>query len=67
MATKPTPPSEADIRALAHKLWEEDGRPEGQADTHWQRAHAALSNPAKSPARPAAKKAAAPTKTSKSK
>ena len=65
MPSKLTPASEAEIRALAHKLWEEDGRPEGQADAHWQRALEALSKPAKAPAKAAVKKA--PTKTSKSK
>jgi hypothetical protein len=26
------------IRAVAHQLWEDEGRPEGRADLHWQRA-----------------------------
>lgn len=26
------------IRARAHQLWEEDGRPEGRADVHWEKA-----------------------------
>ncbi len=26
------------IRAKAHELWEEAGRPEGQADDHWLKA-----------------------------
>ena len=26
------------IRALAHAYWEADGRPEGLAEIHWQRA-----------------------------
>jgi hypothetical protein len=26
------------IRALAHKLWEQEGRPEGRADIHWRQA-----------------------------
>lgn len=25
-------------RQIAYQLWEEDGRPEGQADVHWERA-----------------------------
>jgi hypothetical protein len=29
---------EARIRRRAHELWEQEGRPEGQADTHWERA-----------------------------
>ncbi len=66
MPTKLTPASEAEIRALAHKFWEEDGRPEGQADAHWQRAYEALTKASKPAAKPAAKKSA-PTKTSKTK
>ena len=70
MPTKPVAPSDEDIRALAHKLWEEEGRPEGQAEIHWQRAYELLAQPAKAkkaPAKPAAKKAASPTKKSKTK
>jgi hypothetical protein len=26
------------IRARAHQLWEDEGRPDGQADTHWEKA-----------------------------
>jgi Protein of unknown function (DUF2934) len=26
------------IRAAAHQLWEDEGRPEGRADDHWNRA-----------------------------
>lgn len=26
------------IRVIAHKLWEDEGRPEGLAEAHWQRA-----------------------------
>ncbi len=26
------------IRALAHKFWEAEGRPEGRAEAHWLRA-----------------------------
>lgn len=29
---------EARIREKAHKLWEQDGRPEGRAAEHWERA-----------------------------
>ena len=33
------PASDEDrIRSAAHKMWEEEGRPEGLAETHWQRA-----------------------------
>jgi len=69
MPTKLVPAPDEDIRALAHKMWEEEGRPEGQAEIHWQRAYMALAKPAKTakaPAKPA-KKAASPTKSSKAK
>jgi hypothetical protein len=26
------------IRQRAHEIWEQEGRPEGQAQTHWERA-----------------------------
>jgi hypothetical protein len=26
------------IRARAHQIWEEEGRPEGRSDAHWERA-----------------------------
>ena len=29
---------EARIQAIAYTMWEEDGRPDGKADEHWQRA-----------------------------
>jgi hypothetical protein len=29
---------EARIRAKAHELWEEAGRPEGRTDAHWMKA-----------------------------
>jgi hypothetical protein len=28
--------TEARIRARAHKIWEEEGRPEGRARDHWE-------------------------------
>ena len=30
------------IRVQAHRFWEEEGRPDGRAHEHWQRAEAAL-------------------------
>lgn len=33
-----TPVHEDAIRALAHAYWEAEGRPEGLAEIHWQRA-----------------------------
>jgi len=32
------PSLEERIRARAHQLWEEEGRPEGRADDHWETA-----------------------------
>jgi hypothetical protein len=29
--------TEDKIRVLAHKFWEEEGRPEGRAEAHWLR------------------------------
>ena len=29
---------EEQITALAHRIWEEEGKPEGMADDHWYRA-----------------------------
>lgn len=28
--------TEARIRARAHKIWEQEGRPEGRAEDHWE-------------------------------
>ena len=44
------------IAALAHKFWEDEGRPDGQAENHWQRALNAFSA---LEAKPAVKKLAA--------
>ena len=42
-------PTNEQIAALAHKLWEDEGRPEGRAEFHWQRAAETLAaKPAKS-------------------
>ena len=30
------------IRELAHSIWEQEGRPEGQAERHWRMAEAAI-------------------------
>jgi hypothetical protein len=35
-------PTEEDVAALANQLWEQEGRPEGRAEEHWQRAQAQL-------------------------
>jgi predicted flap endonuclease-1-like 5' DNA nuclease len=39
-----TQPHEDAIRALAHAYWESEGRPEGRAEIHWQRAIDALND-----------------------
>jgi hypothetical protein len=38
----PEPLSHQAIAALAERLWENEGRPEGKADEHWKRAEAQL-------------------------
>ena len=45
------------IAALAHKFWEDEGRPEGRAEFHWQRTAETL---AAKPAKSAAKASPAP-------
>jgi hypothetical protein len=36
--TIPTPEFEDRIRELAYQMWEEEGRPEGRAEAHWEQA-----------------------------
>jgi copper chaperone CopZ len=43
-------PTVADVSALAYQLYEEDGRPEGQAADHWRRAEDILRHPETRPA-----------------
>ena len=54
------------ITDMAHKIWEEEGRPEGQAEAHWARATAIVDAEvlAEKPMakKPAAKKAPAAKK-----
>ena len=33
---------EAEVRALAHQIWEDEGQPEGLSDDHWFRATAMI-------------------------
>jgi len=33
---------EQKIRARAHRIWDEEGRPEGKAKEHWERARAEI-------------------------
>ena len=35
-------PTQDEIKQLAHRLWEEDGRPEGKDVEHWRKAAAML-------------------------
>jgi hypothetical protein len=44
------------VSALAYKFWEDEGRPEGQAEAHWLRAVQALSIPELAPVAPKAAK-----------
>lgn len=55
--------SEEKIREIAHQLWVEAGKPEGQAEDHWFKAIELASAKAakKAAAKPAAVKAAKPT------
>ena len=36
------PETESAIRARAHQIWEDEGRPNGRHDIHWQRAYEAI-------------------------
>ena len=60
MTPQKNTPDTSQIAALAHKLWEDEGRPDGRAEAHWQKALESL-HPAKptfaKAAKPAAKKA----------
>lgn len=37
--------TEEDISARAYQIWEERGRPEGEAEAHWHEAKRQLSEP----------------------
>jgi hypothetical protein len=50
------------IAALAHKFWEDEGRPEGRAEAHWLRATEVLAKAPEAPVSTAAIKAKAPAK-----
>jgi hypothetical protein len=59
------PETEAAIRARAYAFWEQEGRPEGQHEIHWQRAYDAIVNVgsiAPVEAKPKAARAKAPAK-----
>lgn len=40
------PETEAAIRARAHQIWEDEGRPNGRHDIHWTRAYEEIVNAA---------------------
>ena len=56
MSLNPIQADHSKIAALAHKFWEDEGRPDGQAEIHWQRASNAFTA---LEAKPADKKSAA--------
>lgn len=60
------PVTEYAIRARAYQIWEEEGRPAGRHDLHWQRAVEWFASQAPVPANaaPRAKAAKAPKATS---
>ncbi|MBG1232116.1 DUF2934 domain-containing protein [Aestuariivirga litoralis] len=53
------------IAALAHKFWEDEGRPDGRAESHWLRAVESLTIPATSAKAATPKAKAAPKKSAK--
>lgn len=42
------------IRDLAHRIWEERGRPEGEAERHWEEARRRVAAEMSAPQNPAA-------------
>ncbi|WP_081718334.1 DUF2934 domain-containing protein [Lutibaculum baratangense] len=53
------------IRERAHALWEEEGRPEGRHDAHWERARQEIDGPADAGEGPLGAKAPNAPKTAK--
>jgi hypothetical protein len=43
------------IRAQAHRLWEEEGRPEGRAEAHWHAARKLVESTKQPPKKAAAR------------
>ncbi len=41
-----TPEMDEEIRSVAHKIWEDEGKPEGLAEEHWARACAIVASAA---------------------
>jgi hypothetical protein len=58
------PVTEDAIRARAYQIWEEEGRPEGQHELHWQRALEWFAGQASAPAKVAPRLKTAKTKAS---
>lgn len=46
------------IRDLAYQIWEDEGRPEGRAEVHWQQAHELVTSKNKARFKKKAKKTA---------
>jgi Protein of unknown function (DUF2934) len=63
IAKSATPDRDRRIADLAHQIWEQEGRPEGQSEAHWLRAAALVDETApKAPAKKKATAAKAPKK-----
>jgi len=62
MSLQLTSANQDQVAALAHKFWEDAGRPEGEAESHWFRAVETLAVPE---ATPAAKAKTQPKKAAK--
>lgn len=58
------PVTEDAIRARAYQIWEEEGRPEGRHELHWQRALEWFTGQASAPAKAAPRVKTAKTKAS---
>lgn len=54
------------IRQLAHRIWESEGRPAGQAQRHWRMAEKLVDAEPTAPAQPAAGDAKPPPKPRRS-
>jgi len=53
------------IRKRAHAIWEQEGRPSGSHDRHWQQAESEIAKAGKKPAAATKPKAAAKPKAAK--
>jgi hypothetical protein len=64
MTTTPTNASEQMLREVAYSIWEDAGRPTGQAELHWEMAKALMKSPEAFPPRAQVLKAATAKKAS---